>query len=102
MSKSVAKKLVHDVDHALEDILHELKKAGERLGDEADDALSAAAARLSEAAHGLAVEARAQSQVLAKNAVTEVKAHPVATAAMAAAAAALIGLAIAHRPEKAT
>jgi len=31
MSKSAAKKIGYDVDDALEDILHELKKAGERL-----------------------------------------------------------------------
>lgn len=101
MRKSLTKKSAGDMDDALEDVLQELKKAGGRLGDEAEDSLSRAAARLSDAAHGLAVEARSRSKVLAKGAVDEAKAHPLAAAAIAAAAAALIGLAIARRSQKA-
>lgn len=100
MSKSLAKTIVRDVDDALEDVLHELKKAGVRLGDDAEDALSRAAARLTEAAHALATEARARSKTLADGTVREVKAHPLAAAAVAATAAALIGLAIARRPDR--
>jgi ElaB/YqjD/DUF883 family membrane-anchored ribosome-binding protein len=101
MTKTVTKKIAHDVDNALEDVLHELKKAGDRLGDDAQDSLSKAAARLSQAAHGLAVGARTQSRALAKGAVGGVKAHPLASIGVAAAAAALIGLAIAWRSRKA-
>jgi ElaB/YqjD/DUF883 family membrane-anchored ribosome-binding protein len=100
MSKSVAKKIARNVDDALDDLLAELKKAGDRLGDEAEDGLSRAAARLSEAAHALAIEARNQSKAVATGAVREVKAHPMAAASIIAAAAALVGLVIACRPEK--
>ena len=100
MSKSLAKTIVHDVDDALEDILHELKKAGGRLGDDAEDALSHAAARLTEAAHALATEARARSKTLTEGTAREVKEHPLAAAAIAATAVALIGLAIARRPDR--
>ena len=101
MSKSVAKKVAGNIDDAVDDVLSELKKAGERLGDEAEDNLSRAAVRLSDAAYALAIEARAQSKAVASGAVREVKAHPMAAAEIAAAAAALVGLVIARRSKKA-
>jgi ElaB/YqjD/DUF883 family membrane-anchored ribosome-binding protein len=97
MTKSPAKAVVHEVDDAVDEVLHQLKIAGERIGREGEDALSQAAARLSQAAHALAVEARDQSRRLSKDAVRQVKDHPMASAAIAASAAALIGLALARR-----
>jgi ElaB/YqjD/DUF883 family membrane-anchored ribosome-binding protein len=100
MRNSVAKKIVHEVDDALEDGLHDLKTAVARLGGEADDALSHAASRLGAAGHALATEARARSKPMSYAAIREVKAHPLAAAAIAAAAAALIALAITRRPRR--
>lgn len=96
MRKSVAKKMTHNLDNAIEDVLRELKKGGERLGHEVDDALSQAMARLRDATHGMTAGAGNQSRALAKGAVKEVRNHPIAAAAVAASAVALVGLAIAR------
>jgi ElaB/YqjD/DUF883 family membrane-anchored ribosome-binding protein len=97
MHQSVVTKTTHNLDNEIEDILREFKKGGERLGHNVDDALSQAIARLRCATHGLAAAARNESRALAKGAAKEIRNHPLATAAVAASAVALIGLAIARR-----
>ncbi|MFN3515176.1 MAG: hypothetical protein ACK41C_19190 [Phenylobacterium sp.] len=101
MSKSLVKNLTENLEEALEEVTHELKKAGAAISDETRDNFARAAADLNEAAQTFVTEARKRSEAVARGAVAEVKEHPMATAAIAAAAAALIGLAIAKRFEPA-
>ncbi|RYF88506.1 MAG: DUF883 family protein [Caulobacteraceae bacterium] len=96
MSKSIAKQ-VHDIDDVFDDVVHNLKKMAKHLGEDAGDALSKTAASVAHSAVELMEDAKAQSKVLAEKTGKEVREHPAATAAIAAAAAALIGLAIAQR-----
>ena|SRR3990167_10477894 len=99
MSKSVTKKIAHTLDDALEDIVRELRKAGESVSEDAKENFSDAAAKLREAAEVFLTEANGKSRALTQDAVREVKAHPVEAAAIAAAAAALIGLLIVRRAQ---
>jgi ElaB/YqjD/DUF883 family membrane-anchored ribosome-binding protein len=89
------------MDDALEDVLHEIKKAGEGIGDEAKATLTHTARRFKETARTFIHEARAQSRELSQEATNQVKAHPLAAATAAAAALVLIGLALRHRPQHA-
>ncbi len=76
MSKSVTRKIARRIDDVVDDLLLELKRAGESLGDEAEATLTRAAARLSAAAHEFEAEARTHGKAMAKGAVREVRAHP--------------------------
>src|SRR3990167_5067781 len=93
MSKSVAKRIANDLDDALDDIGHELKKAGEVISDEARDNFTRVSAKLQRAARDFTVEARRQSRDLTDQAVTQARQHPATAVVIAAAAIALIGLA---------
>lgn len=97
MSKSPAKEIVHEIDDVLDDVVHSLKKLAKHLGRDASDELAQTTAGLADAAVKLADEAKVQGKALAKAAGREVKEHPAATAAIAAAAVALVGLAVARR-----
>ncbi len=101
MSKSPAKAAIkeirHDIDDVLDDVVHSLRKLAKHVGEDASDELSKTTAGLADAAVKLADEAKVKGKALAKAAGQEVKEHPAATAAIAAAAVALIGLAIARR-----
>ena len=83
MSKSIAKKVSHDVDEALDDVVRELRNATEAAGEDAEATLRRAAEALSKVAQKLAADARHQSKALTKSAVKEAKAHPVAATAIA-------------------
>ncbi|WP_309646506.1 hypothetical protein [Phenylobacterium sp.] len=93
MSKSVAKRIAHDLDDALDDIGRELKKAGEAISEEARDNFTRVSTKLQHTAHDFAVEARRQSRDLTDQAVTQARQHPATAVAIATAAIALIGLA---------
>lgn len=100
MSKSVAKQISNEVSDVLEDVVHGLKKMAKHLKADATDALSKTAMTLTESAVELAEEAKAQSKAVVRKAGEEARQHPAATAAIAAAAVALIGLVvIRHRAE---
>ncbi|MDZ4373157.1 MAG: hypothetical protein U1C74_17275 [Phenylobacterium sp.] len=93
MSKSISKQVRHDIEETLEDIGKALQKAGEALSDDAEAAVADAARVLREAATRLAEFTPPEARHVAQKAVSEVKEHPIATAAAAlSAAAALIAL----------
>ena len=101
MSKPITKALASTVDEALEDVMHELKRAARDVGGDIEDSIGKASDALSRAAHALAEEARDRSASLVQATADEAKRHPVATAAaIAAAAAALVGLVVAARRTK--
>ena len=97
MSKSVTKDVVHEIDTVLDDVVHSLKKLAKHLAAETSDELAQTTAGLADAAVKLADEAKTQGKALAKAAGKEVREHPGATAPIAAAAVALVGLAVARR-----
>lgn len=99
MTKSVAKKIARNIDDALEEIVHELRKAGETVSEDAKENFTEAAAKLRHAAEVFVEEAKRESKELSQSAVKTVKSHPVETAAIAAAAAALIGLLVIRRSQ---
>ena len=80
-----------------DDVLQSLNKMRQHLGEDAGDAMSKTAAALAHAAAELAQDARTKSKALAARAGHEVREHPAATAALAAAAVALIGVAMAAK-----
>ncbi len=101
MSESVATTVAHKLDNALDEVKRELKHATEAMGGNAEETFSRASEALNRAAHALAVEAQTRGKQVAKAVSGEVKQHPVATAAaIATAAAALVGLVVAARRHK--
>lgn len=97
MSKLLTKDVGREIDDTLDEVVHSLKKLAKHLGRDASDELSQTTAGLADAAVKLAAEAKTQGKALAKAAGKEVREHPAATAAIAAAAVALVGLAVAKR-----
>lgn len=97
MAASAAKQIVHSVDDVFDDVLHHLGRLTRHLGEETGDAMSSTAVIMARSATDLLEAARTESKTLAERAGKEVREHPAATAAIAAAAVAMIGLAIAHR-----
>ena len=101
MSKPITKTVANNVDEALEDVMHELKRAARDVGGDIEDSIAKASDALNRAAHALADEARDRSVTLVQATADEAKRHPVATAAaIATAAAALVGLVVAARRAK--
>lgn len=97
MTKSVARKLAHDLDDTLEDVVKALKKVAKEVGADAEETLARAAVALSDTAQALVAEARKEGRGLIKAA----KAHPLESAtAVTVAAAALIAVIAASRPRK--
>jgi ElaB/YqjD/DUF883 family membrane-anchored ribosome-binding protein len=102
MSKSIAKKIHHDVDHTIEDVAHILRKAADTLSGDAEEAVAVAAAALRAAADRVVEITPEPAKDAARRAAQEVKAHPIASAAAAlTAAAALISLLAAARKKAA-
>lgn len=98
MSKSLTKKIRHDVDDTMEDVAHALRKAADTLSGDAEQAVATAAAALRAAADKVAEITPEPAKYLARKAAREAKAHPIASAAAAlTAAAALISLLAAAR-----
>lgn len=97
MTKPIAKQVANEIGDVYEDLIHSLGKMVRHLRDEAGDQLSAKGLALAHAAEDLIEEAGVQSRTLAEKAGREVREHPATTAAIAAAAVALLGVAISRR-----
>lgn len=100
MGRSISKDIAVDVEDVFDDVVHNLKKMARHLGEDASDSLSKTAADLAHSAVDLMEEAKVQSKAFADKAGQEIRAHPAETAAIAAAAVAMIGLAISQRKRK--
>lgn len=101
MARSVTRKISQDVRDVASDVQHTLRKAAPRLREDGQEAVAEAAHRMSVAARKAAGEVRVQSKALAVRAGREVKARPFAVGAVVAAVAALVGLALTRKRDRA-
>lgn len=92
MSKSSTKRMARDLDDAIEEVSRQLRRAGEGVTDEARANFADAAASLRRSAERLADDARHETRRLTRVAMKQVRRHPLEAAAIAAGAAALVGL----------
>lgn len=93
MPRTVTERLNKDIQDLVAEIGDDLQNAAEKSGDEAAAAMRRSAKAMHRAANRLAGELRDAGE----DTLEAAKAHPYATAALIASAAALIGLAVAHR-----
>jgi len=90
MSKSVTRKIKHELEDTLEDVAKTLRQAADGLTDDAEKAIIQATQALRQAAEALAEKTPPEAKYLAQKALQEAKAHPIATAAAALSAAAAL------------
>jgi len=81
MSKSLTKQAKHEIEETFDDVAKTLRKAADALGDDPEKAIGEATQALRQAAEALAEKAAPEIKAIAKKAVNEAKAHPIATAA---------------------
>jgi ElaB/YqjD/DUF883 family membrane-anchored ribosome-binding protein len=96
-----AKHVMTELSEAYEDVVRGMSRMSKHLGADADEAVSEAAKKFVHAAADLSEKIKKQSESLAKRTgeeIEEIKEHPVATAAVAAAAVGLLGYAITRKP----
>ncbi|MGQ0533684.1 MAG: hypothetical protein ACT4OF_13485 [Caulobacteraceae bacterium] len=79
-----------------DDVVRALGRMTRHVGTHGDDAVAEAAQKFVHAASDLADKIKKQSTDLARKAGEEVREHPIATAALAAAAVGLLGYAVTH------
>jgi ElaB/YqjD/DUF883 family membrane-anchored ribosome-binding protein len=96
MTQTAADRVTNDLAEGYEDVTRGLARMTKHLGADAGDAVAQSAAVFVRAAADLAEKMKKQSQALAKKAGEEIREHPIATAAIAAAAVGLLGYAITH------
>lgn len=96
MSGVVTKRIAADLAEGYDDVVRGLGRMTRHLGADAGDAVTESAAAFVRAASDLADKIKKQSESLAKKAGEEIREHPVATAAVAAAAVGLLGYAVTH------
>jgi hypothetical protein len=93
MSRSIARTISKDVQSGLDDMSHALRKAADRLSDDAHEAVEEAGEAVREGARSLATTIPPIARDVTQKAVREVKAHPLVAATPArTAAAAVTGL----------
>jgi hypothetical protein len=91
-----AHRLAEDLSEGYNDVTRGIARMTKHLGADAGDAVAQAARTFVHSASELAEQIKKQSEALAKKAGEEVKEHPIATAALAAAAVGLLGYAVTH------
>lgn len=101
MTKSLTKKMRHEVEDALDDAVRALKRAAEDLGEDAEASVGQAATAVRQAAEALIARGAPQARQLANKAVQEIKEHPLATTVAALSAAAALIQLLGHGRRKA-
>lgn len=96
MAEPTADTKSSDMSKGYDEVVRGIGRMTQHLGADAGDAVSKSAAAFVHAASDLADNIKKQSAALAKKAGKEVSEHPVATAALAAAAVGLLGYAVTH------
>lgn len=94
--KVVSNRVLSEMSEDYSDVAKALGKMTKHLGADASDALSEASRTFALAASDLAEKIKGQSQMVTAKAREEVREHPIATIAIAAAAVGLVGYAIAR------
>jgi hypothetical protein len=89
-----------DLAEGYDDVVRGLSRMTKHLGADAGDAVSQSASVFVRAASELAEQIKKRSAELARKAGKEIQEHPVATAAIAAAAVGLLGYAVTHTRKK--
>ena len=102
MVNNVSRRVAEDVGDVYQDVVHSLSKMARHIGEDAGDTMSKSGAALVDAASDFARQARETSVKAAKGAGRQMRTHPAATAALAIAAVAVIGLALGQRTRPAT
>jgi ElaB/YqjD/DUF883 family membrane-anchored ribosome-binding protein len=93
MSKSLTTKVTHDLEETFDDVARILRRAADGLSDDAEEAIAQATQALRQAAQTVADKTPPEVRDVAKKAMDEAKAHPIASAAaVLSAALALITL----------
>jgi ElaB/YqjD/DUF883 family membrane-anchored ribosome-binding protein len=90
----VAKQLMTELSDDYDTVVKALGRMTKNIGEHGDDAVVESAQTFVHSASALAEKLKKQSTKLAKNAGEEVREHPIATAALAAAAVGLLGYAV--------
>jgi hypothetical protein len=96
MTQTATDRMTNDLAEGYQDVTRGLARMTKHLGADAGDAVAQSAATFVHAAADLAEKMKKQSEMLAKKAGEEIREHPVATAAIAAAAVGLLSYAITH------
>jgi ElaB/YqjD/DUF883 family membrane-anchored ribosome-binding protein len=96
MTDPATKRVATDLSEGYDDVVRGMSRMTKHLGADAGDAVSEAARAFVHAAADLAEKIKKQSESLAKKTGEEVREHPIAAAAVAAAAVGLLGYAITH------
>ncbi len=92
----IAQSLINELSDDYTVVVHALGRMTKNIGDHGDEAIAESAMGFVHAASKLADSLKKQSMTLAKEAGEEVREHPIATAALAAAAVGLLGFAVSH------
>jgi ElaB/YqjD/DUF883 family membrane-anchored ribosome-binding protein len=92
----VTKQLMTQLSDDYEVVVKALGRMTHNIGEHGDEAVVESAQAFVHSASTLAEQIKKQSTALAKRAGEEVREHPIATAALAAAAVGLLGYAVTH------
>lgn len=92
----IAQSLITELSDDYTVVVHALGRMTKNIGDHGDDAIAESAMGFVRSASKLADSLKKQSISLAKEAGEDVREHPIATAALAAAAVGLLGFAVNH------
>jgi len=93
----IAKDLIAEVADDYDTVVKALGRMTKNIAENGDDAVAESARNFVHAASALAEKIKTQSTEVAKKAGEEVREHPIAAAALAAAAVGLLGYAIGHK-----
>lgn len=91
-----AKQLMTELSDDYDIVVKALGRMSKNIGEHGDDAVAESAQNFVHSASALAEKIKKQSAKLAKSAGEEVREHPIAAAALAAAAVGLLGYAVTH------
>ena len=97
---NAAKQLITELSDDYDVVVKALGRMTKNIGEHGDDALAESAQAFVHSAAALAESIKKQSTTLAKKAGEEVREHPIAAAALAAAAVGLLGYAVTHAAKR--
>lgn len=97
MTKSTSQRIVRAAENALEDAGRNVRRAADRVADEAGEMMSTGAVGLGHAAEELAEGVAVRSRKVAAKVRKEVRKHPATAGVIAGVAVALIGLGLMRR-----
>lgn len=94
------KKLMHDLSDDYDIVVAALGRMTKNIGDHGDEAITETAQQFVRSASAFADNLKRRSVTLAEKAGEEMREHPIATAALAAAAVGLLGYAAAQATKR--